>query len=122
MKGLDLLVIDDNEKITTMLQELFNVNGHNCEVANDGRNGLSLIKEKKFDAVILDMAMPKFSGIDVIEQLEKDNMLKNNKIIILTAVSIENKMIDEILKKGVFTFLTKPVKSEVLLSTIENLK
>lgn len=122
MKSLDLLVIDDNETITTMFQEFFTIHGHNCTISNDGRSGLTLIKEKKFDVIILDIAMPKFSGIDVIEQLDKEGMLKDNKIIILTAVSIENKIVDEMLKKGVFTFLTKPIKSEVLLSTIENLK
>jgi len=96
---MKILIIDDNKDVTEMLSEYLQVKKIDCVVTNDGMNGLSLIKKEKFDSVFLDISMPYFTGIDVINALEKENLLKNQKIIIFTASSISNEQIQELLKK-----------------------
>ena len=69
-------MIDDNQEITGPLSKFLTVKGHECTVLNDGRNGLTLLERDRFDVVILDLAMPKFSGYDIIDTLEKSGKLR----------------------------------------------
>ena len=115
---MKILLIDDNETITEMMSKYLSVKGHQCFVANDGRTGLTLITEKKFDVVLLDLAMPEFTGVDVVENLQKSGKIKENKIILFTASSITDAEIDVLIKKGAYSCLKKPVKLAVLLQVI----
>ena len=117
---MKILLIDDNQDITELLSNYLTIKGHECTVCNDGRNGTSLILEKHFDAVILDLAMPEYTGFDVIDDLEKAGKLKNQKIILFTASSVKNEDIEKILKKGIHSCLRKPVRLEVFLKTLGN--
>ncbi len=117
-KKLKILIIDDNEGITKMLSQYLSTMGHECNISNDGRNGLSLIEHEDFDAVLLDLAMPDFTGVDVVNSLAKNGRIKNEKIILFTASSIGNKEVDELLQKGVYTCIKKPAKLDVILKTI----
>lgn len=119
-ESLKVLIIDDNKGITDMTAKLLKVSGHECLVANDGKNGLALIDQQKFDTIILDLAMPDFSGIDVIESLYKSGKIKDEKIIVLTASMIDDKTEKEILAKGVKAVLRKPIDSDILMNIIEN--
>jgi len=68
----------------------------------------------------LDMSMPNFGGLDVINTLEKENLLKDQKIIIFTASSISNEEVDKLLEKdGVDSCLRKPVQLSELLAIIQ---
>ena len=115
---MKILLIDDNREITEMLSTYLTLKGHECTVSNDGRNGLTLMLEKKFDAVILDLAMPEYTGFDVIDNLENSMKLKDLKIILLTASSVKDEDIEQVIKKGVHCCLRKPVKLEILLETL----
>ena len=118
---MKLCIIDDNTSITNMCSQLAKIKGHDCIVANDGRTGLSLLENEIFDAVILDLAMPGFSGADVINSLDKDGKMDKQKILVLTASSVSDDEIEDLKKHGVKTFLKKPVKMDALLRTLENL-
>ena len=115
---MKVLLIDDNETITEMMSKYLSAKGHQCSVANDGRTGLTLITEKKFDVVLLDLAMPEFTGVDVVENLQKSGKIKENKIILFTASSITDAEIDVLIQKGAHSCLKKPVKLAVLLQVI----
>ena len=115
---MKILLIDDNETITEMMSKYLTAKGHQCSVANDGRTGLTLITEKKFDVILLDLAMPDFTGVDVIEHLQKNGKIKENKIILFTASSVTDAEIDALIKKGAHSCLKKPVKLAVLLQVI----
>ena len=91
---MKILVIDDNKNISDMLETLLTMEGHDCVSCNDGRKGLGLVNDGNFDLVLLDLAMPEFSGHDVIEALEKSGKLKEQKVIVLTASSLVNDILD----------------------------
>ena len=115
-----ILIIDDNKDITEMLSRYLIVKGFDCVVSNDGVNGLNLIKKEKFDTVFLDIAMPNFGGLDVIDALEKDHVLKDQRIIILTASSIINEELQKLIEKdGIESYLRKPVQLSDLLKVIQ---
>ena len=115
---MQILLIDDNESITEMMSKYLTGKGHDCTVSNDGRNGLTLIEQRKFDAILLDLAMPDFTGIEVIEHLYKNGKINEHKIILFTASSVTDEEIQRLIKMGAHSCLKKPVKLDVLLKTI----
>jgi DNA-binding response OmpR family regulator len=114
-----ILLIDDNESIVKMLEKFLTIKGHHCTTSTDGRNALSLVTQEKFDIVILGLAMPKFTGYDVIDNLEKNGNIQKQNIIILTASVITTEQEKSLLKRGVKACLKKPVTPEVLLKTLD---
>ncbi len=118
MKSLEILIIDDNEQITKMLTTFLELKEHKCTVANDGKEGLSIIKEGKHDVVLLDLAMPEFDGYSVIKDLEENNMLKEQKIIVFTASTITQEELDVLVDSGVSSYILKPIDIDLLLSKI----
>ena len=115
---MKILIIDDNEDIAKMFSNYMTLKGHLCSVVNDGRIGLDLIDNQTFDAVILDLAMPEFSGRDVIDALHKSGKIKNQNIVTLTASIISYDDESMLKRKGVRLCLKKPIDPDVLLNHI----
>ncbi len=118
---MKVLIVDDNTRITNMFAKLAKIKGHDCIIANDGRTGLSLLENGTFDAAILDLAMPEFSGFDVVNSLEKNGKMDKQKILVLTSSSVSDDEIENLKKHGIKAFLKKPVKMAALLEVLENL-
>lgn len=113
-----ILIIDDNIDISDMLAQYLEIKGHKCTVSNNGRNGLNLITQEKFDIILLDLAMPDFSGYDIISSLVKNGRIGDVKIIVLTASSITDAEMDTLGVKGVKACIKKPVRLEELVRII----
>ena len=118
VKSLNILIIDDNEQITKMLTTFLELKDQKCTIANDGKEGLDLIKENKHDVILLDLAMPEFDGYAVIKDLEDNNMLKDHNIIVFTASTITQEELDGLVVRGVKSYILKPIDIDVLLSKI----
>ena len=117
-ESLNILIIDDNEQITKMLTTFLELKKHKCTVANEGKEGLKLIQEDKHDVILLDLAMPEFDGYNVIQELEEKNTIRDYKIIVFTASTITQDELDELVKRGVTSYILKPIDIDVLLSKI----
>lgn len=118
---MKILVVDDNKKISDVLKKVLEIDGHECTVASSGRNGLTIMRQQKFDAVFLDLAMPDFTGMDVIDSLEKSGEIKEHKIIVLTASEIDDKLENDLIKKGVHMLLRKPIAIDEIKDVLKNL-
>jgi len=116
--SLKILIVDDNEQITKMLTTFLELKQHICTIANDGKEGLELIKENNNDVVLLDLAMPEFDGYAVIKDLEDNNLLKDRKIIVFTASTITQEELDKLVVRGVKSYILKPIDIDTLLSKI----
>jgi DNA-binding response OmpR family regulator len=84
---MQVLIVDDNQDITGLLSRFLKAKGIENRVTNDPLDGLERIKENQYDVVLLDISMPEFSGIDIIKTLEKEKILKEQKIIIFSATA-----------------------------------
>lgn len=89
-----------------------------CTAVNDGVSGIALIKRKLFDVILLDLAMPEFSGYDVLNELTKENKIKGLKIIILTATILTENKIEYLKKLGVYSVEKKPAKIQSLIEVM----
>jgi len=118
---MKMCIIDDNTSITNMFEKFARLKGHDCVISNEGRAGLSLLENGTFDIVILDLAMPEFTGMDIVQSLAKNNKMDKQNIVVLTASSISDDEIENIKKLGVKEILKKPVKMDALFTTLENM-
>jgi len=121
-RSQNILIIDDNEQITKMISSFLDMMNHECIVANDGKEGLELIKTKQFDSIILDLSMPEFDGYEILESLKKEDPSLISKIIILTASNIPIETIRQFKDLGVASCLQKPVDIDQLLSKINDIE
>jgi len=117
---MKILIIDDNESLATMFSKMLKLGGHETIAANNSRVGLSLIQKEEFDVIMLDLSMPEFSGYDVVDALEKDNLMKDKKIFVLTATPITQEQIDRLKKQGVVDVLKKPIRPDLIDEVLKN--
>jgi len=111
---MKILGIDDNKDLLQLCEVILTSDGHEYTGISDGKNGLKAIRDEKFDAVLLDLSMPEFSGMDVIDALVKEDIMKKQKVVIFTAASPTKKEIDLFLEKGAHSVLKKPVDPDDL--------
>ena len=116
---MKVLIVDDNQDITNLLSTFLKAKGFDNVVANDPKEGLEQIKGEKYDVVLLDISMPEFSGLEIIHTLERENILKSQKIVIFSAVALTSIEINELLEKeGIQECLKKPILLKDLLMSI----
>ena len=118
---MKILGVDDNADINDLLNTVLIASGHDYVSVTDGREGVKLIQQSKYDILLLDLAMPEFSGHDVLASLRKEKLFDKQKIVILTASSITDEEIDKILKDGVHTCIKKPLDIDFLVEKLEQI-
>ena len=116
---MKVLIIDDNKSITGSLEKYLKIKGYEVTICNDGYDGLDLIQNGNWDRILLDLSMPEYSGLDIIENLEKSNKLADKNIILFTASSVSDYVLEKLLKKdGIQTCLKKPTSLTKIVETI----
>ncbi|MBF0441164.1 MAG: response regulator [Oligoflexales bacterium] len=119
-KKRKILVIDDNEINCEVVMDILGSAGHQVISSLDGKSGLAKIREDKPDLIILDLMMPEFSGEDVLNELKKDDLLRDIPVILLTArASQEDRIFG--LSLGADDYLAKPIISRELMHRVHNL-
>jgi two-component system, OmpR family, response regulator len=86
-KSMKVLVIDDNHDIGEVLSVYFEHENIDYELIDNGTEGVKAIRERDFDLILLDMAMPDYSGLDIIRSLKNDGIFESKNIVIFTASS-----------------------------------
>ena len=119
---MKILGIDDNEDILNLCEIALTSDGHEYTGIDRGKEGLEAIKNEKFDIVLLDLSMPDFSGVDVVDALVKDGIMNKQKIVIFTASSATEKEYAPLLEKGAHSILKKPLDVDVLVETIQKIE
>ncbi len=109
-----ILVAEDNPVNSKLITILFSKSGIDVDVAEDGLEALSKIREalksgKPYDLVLMDVHMPKMDGLEATLSIRADESLKNIPIIALTASTDEDE-VKAILESGMNGYLSKPIK------------
>ena len=77
------------------------------------------MRQSNFDVILLDISMPNFSGLDLIDKISKDGNIAQYNIVILTATSMDPEKLENLLKLGVKGHLEKPVTINDLFSVLK---
>jgi len=102
-----ILVIDDSASVLTSLDFYLRQAGHETHLASDGPTGLAAAAQQTFDFILLDLEMPRMSGIEVCKALKGDSKLAAVPVIIMTGCSLKG-FHEQALTAGAKVILTKP--------------
>jgi DNA-binding response OmpR family regulator len=114
-----ILVIEDEPSVSSFIKKGLEEQGMEVMQAFDGETGLSLLMDKKFDLVILDVILPKANGLDVCKTI-RERVSRSLPVIMLTALSSTNNVVKG-LETGADDYLAKPFKFQELLARIRAL-
>jgi CheY-like chemotaxis protein len=112
-----ILVVDDQEHIANLVELILQSSGYSCVKANNGKRALEMIYDKKnnFDLILMDLAMPEMSGIDVLKKLKQDGLLNKLRVVFFTASSLTDEEKEDLRKIGAVDAMRKPfTKAELL--------
>jgi len=117
----NILVVDDQEHIANLAELILTSSGYSCTTANSGKRALELLYDQNnnFDLVLMDLAMPEFSGIDVLKKLKQDGKLDTNKVVFFSASSLTQTENDDLKKLGAMGTMNKPFTKAELLRFVE---
>ena len=119
-KARKVLIADDEPDIRELLQYNLSAEGFEVLQAKNGDEALDLARKQKPDLILLDVMMPKKSGIEVCQLLRGQADFRNTLIVMLTALSDDGSVIKG-LETGADDYIGKPVSPKVLISRINAL-
>lgn len=110
-----ILIVEDEEKLSRVLQLELQYENYQTKIAEDGLEALRLLEEETFDLVLLDIMIPQLSGLEVLRRFRKTD--EETPVILLTA---RDEVHDKVsgLDLGANDYVTKPFQIEELLARI----
>ena len=113
-----VLVADDEEDIRVLVSFRLDRAGWEVVTASDGREALDLILERRPDIAVLDVRMPKLTGIEVLEQVRADATVGETPVILLSA-GVQEDSIAKGLEAGANEYMKKPFSPDELAARVE---
>jgi DNA-binding response OmpR family regulator len=113
-----ILIVDDDCSLLEQIQQILSSQRYNVETAKDGEEGLDKLLDNPFDAIILDIMMPKIDGLSVLEQMRKAGI--DTPVLMLTAkCDVQDRV--KGLDLGADDYLAKPFSLDELLARVRAL-
>jgi DNA-binding response OmpR family regulator len=116
---MKLLVVEDEARMVQLLRKGLSEEGHTVVCASDGSEGLELARNYEFDAIILDIMMPKLNGYELAQRLRAERIV--TPLLMLTAKDSVPDLVRG-LDAGADDYLTKPFAFEELLARLRAMK
>jgi two-component system, chemotaxis family, chemotaxis protein CheY len=117
----NILIVDDSETIRAVIAKTLRI----AEIpvgelwnAGNGQEALEILRREWVDLVFADINMPVMNGIEMIEQMDREGMLKTVPVVIVSTEGSRTR-IEELTAKGVKAYLRKPFAPEALREMVE---
>jgi DNA-binding response OmpR family regulator len=114
-----ILVVDDEENILKTISDLLLANGYEVMTAKDGKEGIEKAHKGNPDLILLDIMMPKISGLELLKKIKSSERSAHIPIIILSAKS-DLDTLNEAMWNYAEKYITKPYDPEELLTSIKS--
>jgi CheY-like chemotaxis protein len=117
-KFMKILLVDDRKDVLDTMGEILEIcHNHNVQGANSGKEALKFIKRKKYDLVVMDLALPVMNGLEVISKIRKNHPKLN--IVVLTGISCNDLLREKLKELDVQQIFVKPKGIHELLQYIK---
>jgi len=113
-----LLVIEDEKKVARFIKKGLEEEGYAVDLAFDGEEGLAMLLDPVHDLILLDIALPKIDGLQVLKKL-REKKVRTPVLLLTVRATIEDKVLG--LDSGADDYLTKPFAFQELLARIRAL-
>ncbi|MEI7843690.1 MAG: ABC transporter substrate binding protein [Gallionellaceae bacterium] len=117
LKGKRILVAEDNRINQMVVKEFLKLAGVEVDIANHGGEALVMLKDKTYDAILMDVHMPEMGGLEATEKIRQQAQFSSLPIIALTA-GVTQEERDNCKRCGMNDFVTKPVNPEELIGVL----
>jgi len=114
---IKVLIVDDDERMIRALQDILEFKGFSVDLAKDGEEALVKVNQKDFDALVLDIILPKKDGMEVLKEVVTK---KPQLPVIVISGHGTIRLAVESTKLGAYDFLEKPLDAERVLITLKN--
>lgn len=115
----EILVVDDSATIVAMVAGRLERAGYAVTAASDGQSALDTLRNAQFDIVLLDIAMPGLSGMEVLKEIRRQWGLAELPVIMTSSLD-ETTDVVEALEAGANDYVTKPVNFPILLARVRS--
>jgi DNA-binding response OmpR family regulator len=115
---MKVLLVEDETKVAHFISTGLEEEGYAIDVAYDGKKALELLREVKYDIVLLDLMIPEVSGLDVLKSIREWGV--NTPVLIITAKSSKEDVVKG-LDTGSDDYLTKPFSFDELVARVRAL-
>jgi DNA-binding NtrC family response regulator len=106
-----ILIVEDESKMSRIMELILSPDRYSVDFAEDGRKALSLLEQYSYDLIITDLKMPNLDGMEMIRTIKKIPL--DTPVIVITAFgSVESAV--EAMKLGAFDYITKPFEKEMI--------
>ena len=112
-----LLIVDDEANTLASLSRAFRLAGHEATVCDNAARGLELAKSQNFDMILSDVVMPGKDGLSLLEDLKQQGVTTP---VVMMSGQAHIEMAVRATRLGAMDFLEKPISSDKLLLTVEN--
>jgi signal transduction histidine kinase len=112
-----ILIVDDEHSNQFLLEGLLNAHDYNTLTASSGEECLEILKTQLPDLILLDIMMPKMTGIEVLERIMKSEELKHIPVLMVSAKTSTDD-VEESLGKGAIDYIKKPFDETELLARV----
>ncbi len=112
----NVLIVDDDEGVRSFLSKALSRQGYPVNTASDGKEVLHLLKRETFQIVLLDLNLPKISGVELLKVIKKE--YPQTEIIVISGHGTMRTALDS-LKMGAYDYLHKPFEIDDLITTVE---
>ena len=118
---MNILLVDDKKDILDTMGEILEIcHNHNVQGATSGKEALRFVRRKKYDLVVMDLALPLMNGLVIISKMRKMHPRLN--IVVLTGIVCNEQLKDQIRKLNVTQIFVKPRGIHELLHYIKQLE
>ncbi|HSH05785.1 MAG TPA: response regulator [Anaerolineae bacterium] len=115
-----ILVVDDDPAIRSIIRAFLEIDDHQISEAEDGFQALELIKNGRFDFFVLDYMMPRMDGITLCRKIRQELKITTPPVLFLS-VNDSHISQQEAIDNGGNAYLIKPIRMDLLLSTVRDL-
>lgn len=116
----NILVVDDSQTVRDVVAKtlkLAEVDVGELHMAGDGQKALDILNDNWIDLVFSDLSMPVMNGMEMIEKMRKDGLLKTVPVVIVSTEGSRTR-IKELMDKGVRAYVRKPFTPESMLEAV----
>ena len=85
-----ILIIEDDQIVANIYRNKFSIEGFQVEIANDGHLGLELVRSFRPDAVLLDLMIPKMTGVELMKEIRSEPDFEKLPVIVFSNTYLTN--------------------------------
>ena len=118
---MKVLHVDDSPEICDLYSDLFTVDNHTVDSTNNGQEGIKLVLKNDYDLILLDMCMPKYSGMDFLKELKEKRSSELRKVVVTSVLKFSETQIQELKKYEIHAVEEKPKDIQQLETLQKNM-